>query len=65
VIQDIQIAYAKSSADGALPDLAGTFTVVHTPFDAEAIDLKVGEVPADCLESGRRSPRSPARGYDA
>ena len=34
-----QIVYAKPPADGALPDPAGTFSVVHTPFDAEAMNL--------------------------
>src|SRR6266705_4521441 len=44
MIQNTQIVYAKPPADGALPDPAGTFNVVHTPFDAEAINLKAGEV---------------------
>jgi NADPH-dependent curcumin reductase CurA len=39
-----QIVYVKPPADGALPDPAGTFTVVQTPFDTEAVDLKPGEV---------------------
>jgi hypothetical protein len=33
MIQNTQIVYAKPPADGALPDPAGTFNVVHTPFD--------------------------------
>src|SRR5438093_4685468 len=44
MIQNTQIVYAKPPADGALPDPAGTFNVVHTPFDAEATNLKAGEV---------------------
>ncbi len=44
MIQNTQIVYAKPPADGALPDPAGTFSVVHTPFDAEAVNLKAGEV---------------------
>jgi len=44
MIQNTQIVYAKPPADGALPDPAGTFNVVHTPFDAEAMNLKAGEV---------------------
>src|SRR5438093_6246117 len=44
MIQNTQIVYAKPPADGALPDPAGTFNVVHTPFDAEAVNLEVGEV---------------------
>jgi hypothetical protein len=39
-----QIVYVKPPADGALPDPVGTFTVVHTPFDTEAANLKPGEV---------------------
>jgi NADPH-dependent curcumin reductase CurA len=46
-MKNTQIVYAKPPADGALPDPAGTFEVVHTPFDAEAIDLKAGEVLVD------------------
>ncbi len=42
--QNTQIVYAKPPADGALPDPAGTFKVVHTPFDPEAVNLKTGEV---------------------
>src|SRR6266704_1097423 len=44
MIQNTQIVYAKPPADGALPDPAGTFNVVHTPLDAEALNLKAGEV---------------------
>src|SRR3989441_7856761 len=44
MIQNTQIVYAKPPADGALPDPAGTFNVVHTPFDTEAMKLKAGEV---------------------
>ncbi len=44
MIQNMQIVYAKPPADGALPDPAGTFNVVHTPFDTEAMNLKAGEV---------------------
>src|SRR5438445_680657 len=44
MIQNTQIVYAKPPADGALPDPAGTFNVVHTPFDTEAKNLKAGEV---------------------
>src|SRR6266498_4660674 len=44
MIQNTQIVYAKPPADGALPDPAGTFNVVHTPFDTEAMNLKAGEV---------------------
>ena len=47
MMQNTQIVYAKPPADGALPDPAGTFDVVHTPFDAEATDLKAGEVLVD------------------
>jgi NADPH-dependent curcumin reductase CurA len=47
MIENTQIVYAKPPADGALPDPAGTFTVVHTPFDIEAMDLKAGEVLVD------------------
>src|SRR5205085_1542857 len=39
-----QIVYAKPPADGALPDPADTFNVVHTPFDSEATNLEAGEV---------------------
>jgi NADPH-dependent curcumin reductase CurA len=39
-----QIVYVKPPADGALPDPAGTFNVVHTPFDTEATNLEAGEV---------------------
>jgi NADPH-dependent curcumin reductase CurA len=38
-----QIVYAKPPADGALPDPAGTFNVVDTPFDT-ATSLEAGEV---------------------
>src|SRR6266571_4920228 len=44
MIQNTQIVYAKPPADGALPDPAGTFSVVHTPLDTEAMNLKAGEV---------------------
>src|SRR5437660_4691634 len=44
MIQNTQIVYAKPPADGALPDPAGTFNVVHTTFDTEAMNLKAGEV---------------------
>src|SRR5207247_2240078 len=44
MIQNTQIVHAKPPADGALPDPAGTFNVVHTPFDTEAVNLKAGEV---------------------
>src|SRR5438034_10975596 len=47
MIQNTQIVYAKPPADGALPDPAGTFNVVHTPFDTEAANLKSGEVLVD------------------
>ena len=47
MIQNTQIVYAKPPADGALPDPAGTFSVVHTPFDTEAMNLKAGEVLVD------------------
>jgi NADPH-dependent curcumin reductase CurA len=39
-----EVVYAKPPGDGALPDPAGTFNVVHTPFDAEAVNLEAGEV---------------------
>jgi NADPH-dependent curcumin reductase CurA len=39
-----QIVYATPPADGALPDPAATFTVVHSPLDPEGVDLKAGEV---------------------
>src|SRR5947208_7556144 len=39
-----QIVYAKPPADGALPDPADTFNVVHTPFDSEVTNLEAGEV---------------------
>jgi NADPH-dependent curcumin reductase CurA len=39
--------YAKPPADGALPYPAGTFNVVHTPFDTVAMNLKAGEVLVD------------------
>jgi hypothetical protein len=62
MIQNTQIVYVKPPADGALPDPAGTFNVVHTPFDTEAMKLKAGEVlvenhylsPGRSFESGRR-----------
>src|SRR5437899_2711149 len=44
MIQNTQIVYASPPADGALPDPARTFNVVHTPFDTEAMNLKAGEV---------------------
>src|SRR5207244_7197267 len=44
MIQNTQVIYTKPPADGALPDPANTFNVVQTPFDAEAIKLKAGEV---------------------
>src|SRR6266571_2766187 len=44
MIQNTQIVYAKPPADGALPDPAGTFNVIHAPFDTEAMNLKAGEV---------------------
>src|SRR5438034_3105791 len=44
MIQNTQIVYAKPPADGALPDPAGTFKVVHAPFDTAAMNLKAGEV---------------------
>ena len=47
MIQNTQIVYAKPPADSALPDPAGTFNVVHTPFDTEAMNLKAGEVLVD------------------
>src|SRR5437868_5348356 len=47
MIQNTQIVYAKPPADSALPDPAGTFNVVHTPFDIEAVNLKAGEVLVD------------------
>src|SRR6266567_3289908 len=47
MIQNTQIVYAKPPADGALPDPAGTFNVVHTPFDTEATNLKAGEILVD------------------
>jgi NADPH-dependent curcumin reductase CurA len=39
-----QIIYAKPPDDGALPDPAGTFNVVHMPFDTEATSLEAGEI---------------------
>ena len=39
-----EIVYAKPPADGALPDPAGTFNVVDTPFDPEATSLQTDEV---------------------
>jgi len=39
-----QIVYLKPPADGALPDPASTFNVVHTPFDTAATNLQAGEV---------------------
>src|SRR5437660_1938812 len=39
-----RIVYGKPPADGALPDPEGTFTVVQTPFDVEAVNLQAGEV---------------------
>ena len=47
MIHDTKVVYAKPPADGALPDPAGTFNVVHTPFDTEAVNLKAGEVLVD------------------
>src|SRR5438046_1812048 len=47
MIQNTQIVYAKPPADGALPDPACTFDVVHTPFDPDAANLKAGEVLVD------------------
>ena len=44
MIQNTQIVYAKPPADGARPDSAGTFNVVHARFDTEAMNLKAGEV---------------------
>ena len=35
-----QIVYLKPPADGALPDPASTFNVVHTPFDTAATNLQ-------------------------
>ncbi len=40
MIQNTQIVYAKSPADGALPDQAGTFNVVHAPFDTDAYNFR-------------------------
>src|SRR5439155_21079012 len=45
--QNTQIVYVQPPADGALPDPASTFKVVHTPFDIEAVDLMTGEVLVD------------------
>jgi NADPH-dependent curcumin reductase CurA len=42
--KNTQIVYVKAPADGALPDPAETFNVVHTPLDVEAMNLKAGEV---------------------
>jgi NADPH-dependent curcumin reductase CurA len=39
-----QVVYLKPPADGALPDPAGTFKVVQSPFDTAATDLQPGEV---------------------
>lgn len=39
-----QIVYAQPPADGALPDPAGTFTVIQTPFDSDATTLAAGAV---------------------
>jgi NADPH-dependent curcumin reductase CurA len=47
MMQNTQIVYAKPPADGALPDPAGTFDVVHTPFDPAALNLKAGDVLVD------------------
>src|SRR3989449_9680288 len=44
MIKTTQIVSATPPADGALPDPAGTFNVVHTPFDTGAMNLKAGEV---------------------
>jgi hypothetical protein len=43
-VPQTQIVYAKPPADGALPDPAGTFNVVDTPFDPEATSLQTDEV---------------------
>jgi NADPH-dependent curcumin reductase CurA len=42
-----QIVYTKPPADGALPDPADTFNLVHTPFEPEAMSLQTGEVLAE------------------
>src|SRR6266571_9296033 len=47
MIQNTQIVYEKPPADGALPDPAGTFNVVHAPFHTEATNLKASEVLVD------------------
>jgi NADPH-dependent curcumin reductase CurA len=39
-----QIVYVTPPAGSALPDPADTFKVVHTPFDAESVNLQAGEV---------------------
>jgi hypothetical protein len=51
-----QIVYAKPPADGALPDPAGTFDVVHTPFDTEATNLRAGEVLVESVSLDRSVP---------
>src|SRR6266852_9313667 len=43
-LMQTQIVYVKPPADGALPDPAATFAVVHAPFDTEATDLQAGDV---------------------
>jgi NADPH-dependent curcumin reductase CurA len=43
-VENTQIVYVKPPADGALPDPASTFDVVHSPFDPEAVNLREGEV---------------------
>ncbi|HEV7915547.1 MAG TPA: NADP-dependent oxidoreductase [Albitalea sp.] len=44
MIQNTQVIYRRLPADGALPDPATTFNVVDAPFDADAVQLKPGEV---------------------
>src|SRR5205807_2926790 len=43
-MEQTQIVYAKPPADGALPDPADTFNVVHAPFDVAGTNLAAGEV---------------------
>ena len=50
MIQNTQIVYAKPPADGALPDPARTFNVVHTPFDTDATNLKADDVLVENLD---------------
>src|SRR5438874_5744447 len=39
-LMQTEIVYLKPPADGALPDPASTFNVVHTPFETPATNLQ-------------------------